>query len=114
MDALYWHFLGLTLALEAPLYFFLLRHRPWKTRIIFWLAANLFSYPAVFYFFPYLAWPGWAIELAAEVWAPASEVLVGLIILPKFGYRDILVVALANLYSWGVGRWMFFALGASW
>lgn len=101
---------GLTLALEAPLYFSLLAHRSWKERIIFWLTANLFSYPAAFYFFPYLHFLSWQRELMTEIWAPASEILVGFIILPQFSRRDALAVIFANLYSWGLGRWLLHSL----
>lgn len=95
--------LTLTLALEAPVFFVGLRHRPWKQRVSFWLAANVYSYPAVFFFFPYLPLSSELCQGLAEVWAPLCEIAVGAFILPKFSRRDALVVVAANLFSWLVG-----------
>jgi hypothetical protein len=81
----------------------MLQHRVWKERVAFWLAANLVSYPAVFFIFPFLGWQPWLCELGAEVWAPVSEVGVGWFILPKFSRRDVLTVLVANIFSWSVG-----------
>lgn len=91
---------GLTLALEAPLFFCLLSHRRWRERLTFWLVANLYSYPAVFFFFPSLS-DG---EVWAELWAPLCEIGVGWVILPRFGKKDVLAVVAANLFSWLVGK----------
>lgn len=92
---------SLTLALEAPLFFALLSHRSWKERIVFWLLANLYSYPPVFFLFPYL---GRSAEALAEIWAPVCEIGVGCIILPRFGKRDAAAVVIANLFSWLAGK----------
>ena len=97
-------FLALTLALEAPLFFYLLRDRSWRQRIVFWLAANVYSYPAVYFFFPYLDLPPHLCEGLAEVWAPLCEIAVGYFILPRFSRREALDVVAANLFSWAVGR----------
>lgn len=99
-------YLGLTLLLEAPVYATLLSHRRWKERVIFWLAANLYSYPAVFYYFPYLDCSALTRELLAESWAPLCEIVVGAIILPQFRRRDALTVVVANLVSWQLGRFL--------
>lgn len=104
-------YLGLTLVLEAPIYAALLRHRRWKERIIFWLAANLFSYPLVFYYFPYLDYSPLTCELLAEVWAPLCEIAVGAIILARFNRRDVVAIVVANLFSWQVGN-LLYQLGA--
>jgi hypothetical protein len=100
--------LSLTLVLEAPFFLLGLRDHPWKTRITFWLGANLLSYPAVFFVFPHLDWPFWAQEAGAELWAPACEIFVGWFIVPRFSRRDASIVVFANLFSWLVGRalWM--------
>lgn len=94
------------MVLEAPVYFLMLKNRPWRERIAFWISANLVSYPAVFFIFPHLDWARWACELGAEIWAPLSEVAVGRFILPKFSWRDVLTVICANLFSWGLGRFL--------
>lgn len=104
-------YLGMTLALEAPIYAALLSHRSWKERIVFWLAANLFSYPLVFYYFPYLDYPALSRELLAEIWAPLCEIAVGAIILARFSRRDALAIVMANLFSWQVGN-LLYRLGA--
>lgn len=95
--------LSLTLVLEAPVFLAGLRHRPWKERVSFWLAANVYSYPAVFFLFPYLPLSAGLCQGLAEVWAPLCEIAVGAFILPKFTRRDALVVVAANLFSWLVG-----------
>jgi hypothetical protein len=100
-------YLTLTLALEAPLYWLLLSYRPPRERIAFWLAANIFSYPAVYFFFPRLDQPAWICELLAEIWAPSCEIAVGLIILPRPRWKDVAVVIAANLFSWLVGKGLF-------
>lgn len=102
-------FLSLTLLLEAPVYFILLKNRPWRERITFWLTANLVSYPPVFFIFPHLDWARWACELGAEIWAPVSEIAVGRFILPHFSKRDMATVVVANLFSWGVGRFLLYS-----
>lgn len=96
-------FLGLTLALEAPVFFYLLRHRSWRQRVAFWLAANIYSYPAVYFFFPYLELPPHVCLGLAETWAPLCEIAVGYFILPGFSRREALAVVAANLFSWAVG-----------
>ena len=95
--------LALTLVLEAPVFFAGLRHRPWKQRASFWLAANVYSYPAVFFLFPYLRLSPGLCQGLAEMWAPLCEIAVGAFILPKFSKRDALVVVAANLFSWLLG-----------
>jgi hypothetical protein len=97
-------FLGLTLALEAPLYWLMLPYRRPRERVAFWLAANICSYPAVYFFFPRLYQPAWVCELMAEIWAPICEVAVGLIILPRPQWKDARAVVAANLFSWLVGK----------
>ena len=96
-------FLVLTLALEAPVFFTLLRHRSWRRRIAFWLAANIYSYPAVYFFFPYLDLPPHICQALAEIWAPSCEIAVGYFILPRFSRREALAVVAANLFSWAAG-----------
>ncbi len=90
--------------LEAPFYLFLLSHRPWKERLVFWSAANIYSYPPVFFLFPSLPLPEGARELLAELWAPLCEIVVGAILLRNFGRREAAVVVAANLFSWAVGK----------
>lgn len=92
--------LALTLALEAPLFFNMLSHRRWRERITFWLTANLFSYPPVFFLFPALSHG----EALAELWAPLCEIGVGWAILQRFGKRDLAAVLAANLFSWLAGK----------
>ena len=96
-------FLTLTLALEAPVFFTLLKHRSWRQRIAFWLAANIYSYPAVYFFFPYLDLSPHVCEALAEIWAPCCEIAVGYFILPQFSRQEAMVVVAANLFSWAAG-----------
>lgn len=90
--------------LEAPFFFFLLPHRRWSERVAFWAVANLLSYPPVFFLFPYLTAPAWAREAGAELWAPLCEIVVGAILLQRFGRREVVVVLAANLVSWLAGK----------
>ena len=101
--SLFLTFLTLTLILEAP-FFFSLTHRRWRERLAFWLTANIFSYPPVYFLFPHLGLTGWMKEGLAEVWAPLCEIVVGAIVLQRFGRRDALIVIVANLFSWLVGK----------
>lgn len=97
-------FLTLTMILEAPFYLFLLRHRRRKERVVFWLTANVYSYPPVFFIFPHLPLPAVVCELGAELWAPLCEIAVGAILLQQFGRRETAVVVAANLFSWAAGK----------
>lgn len=103
--------LALTLLLESPFYLYGLRSYSWKTRVTYWLAANMLSYPAVFFLFPQLGWSSWMQEVGAEIWAPVCEVAVGWFLVPRFCRREAGIVVFANLFSWLVGRlivsWIF-------
>ena len=97
-------YLGLTLALEAPVYLLAFRGRSLKERLVLWVAANTTSYPLVFFYFPYLPWSDHACELAAEVWAPLCEMAVAQFLWRRVVARERVLIVLANLVSWLVGR----------
>ena len=97
-------FLGLTLALESPVYLLAFRGRSLKERLVLWVAANTTSYPLVFFYFPYLPWSDRACELAAEVWAPLCEIAVAQFLWTRVLARERVLIVLANLVSWLVGR----------
>ena len=107
---MFFGYLGLTLALEAPVYLLALRSRTPRERLVLWLIANAISYPPVFYFFPYLSLPPLACELLAEIWAPVCEIGVAWVLLPQLNRREMGWIVLANLVSWLPGRFLVRAL----
>ncbi len=100
-------YLGLTMLLEAPWFLWGFRQRSARHRVAVWAAANVYSYPAVFFYFPYLGWPDWQWVLAAEIWAPLCELCVAAFLLSGLTRREALAIVLANLFSWGVGHLLF-------
>lgn len=90
--------------LEAPFFLFGLRRYSQHQRTVLWLAANGMSYPIVYFCSGHLPLSPWAQELAAEIWAPASECLLAAYCLKGWSKSDSAVIVAANLFSWGLGR----------
>lgn len=102
--ALFSVLLGLTMLLEGPIYLLAFSRRSTKEKVVLWLCANIASYPAVFFIFPYLPFSPMVCELSAEVWAPVCEIAVARYLLGPLSRTEVGAVIVANLVSWLVGR----------
>lgn len=106
---------GLTLLLECPLGWALLRHQEPRTLRLLGLLvfASLATHPLVWYVFPELPLPPLLQLGLAEVWAWLAEALFLTLALPKLGAGRAIAVALAcNLFSFGCGLLAYRYLGA--
>ena len=97
-------YFGLTLLLEAPVYWLALNSRSAKERVVVWFTANAISYPPVFFLFAYLPFSALTCELVSEVWAPLCEIAVAWFLLGRLSAREQIMIVGANLISWWVGK----------
>jgi hypothetical protein len=106
-----------TISIETPLLLVgLSPEHPMKRRIVagFWLTAC--TYPIVILVLPELIDPGeWRLQylLVAEVFAPVAECAVFWVAFAplKNPWRDLGVITLANLASFGLGELLLHLLG---
>ena len=108
-----WRFLPIgylfTIAIETPILFFGLSAQHSKLRRIgagVWLTAC--TYPIVVLVLPLLFSERWLFLLVAETFAPLAEcALFWLAFGKSVTWRDLAVIVIANLASFGVGEVVF-------
>ncbi|MGE3760136.1 MAG: hypothetical protein AB7H97_20390 [Pseudobdellovibrionaceae bacterium] len=105
----YFIYLGMTLVLEAPAYWYFLRPKKWWTPFF---AGNFFTHPIVNFFFPWMAmkleWSHAADVGTSEIFAWLGEAIIISVFLKGNFRRGLLVSFIANLISWRLGSWILY------
>lgn len=97
---------GLTLAIELPIVFPLLRKadRHWTRRLTAAVAANLLTHPLVWFFFPQIPLGSSQTLAISELWAFGAEACFYGYFVANLGWQRATVAsALANATSFGIG-----------
>jgi len=96
---------------ESPFYFICFRKEPFLKFMKYLIAANLLTHPIVFFVIPVLFDKYITSALVAEAYAAVGEMIFVAILLSRKESKmtvalGVLLIALANLFSWEVGMFV--------